>query len=211
MVCGEVVEIKVGSGTNQKSFMVHEGLLRYYSGYFEAALGGSFAEATSRIVKLEEEEVSIFKRFVLWLYTGKYTPPEDASYNFDAICKLWVLGDRRQIPLLANAMVDLLRDEIVRLWNLPTGALGFVYRNTTTESGLRRFMIWVISCIGGDRFADDTKRKEWPADATFDLLRAVWKLKMDGAQIMSKDALGKFDMCPFHQHEKNERCSKLIA
>jgi hypothetical protein len=210
MVCSEVVEIKVGSGTDQKSFLVHEGLLRYYSGYFEAALGGSFAEATSRIVKLDEEEVWIFKRFVFWLYTGKYTPPDDANDDYEAICKLWILGDRRQIPLLANAMVDMLRDEIVRLWTLPLRPHSFeyIYQHTTAESALRRFMIWVLSTTGGTSVVNDSRLREWPADAIFDLFQAIWKLKLDGSSLVNKAALAKTDMCPYHQHEKDVKCSK---
>ena len=210
MVCSEVVEIQVGSGADKQSFMVHEGILRYYSGYFEAALGGSFSEATSRIIKLEEEEVWIFKRFVLWLYTSTYHPPDEANDNYEAMCKLWILGDRRQIPLLANTMIDMLRDEIVRLWTLLLKAHTFeyIYQYTTPESALRKFMVWMKSNTGGYSIVNDAGLQEWPADAIFDLFKAVRTLKLSGSSIVNKATLAKTDMCQYHQHEKDVKCSK---
>lgn len=144
----KVVDVIVGTGATKKTFQLHEGLLRHYSGYFDAALGGGFAEAKTRVIELKEDDVPTFERFVLWLYTGKYRRVAVASEgHYDPICKLWVLGDSRQIPLLANAMIDILEDDIVKLGKLPIDNVSYVYANTMPGSKLRAFTAWVIASM----------------------------------------------------------------
>ncbi|KAK3684536.1 hypothetical protein LTR37_020178 [Vermiconidia calcicola] len=74
----EIVDVKVGTGDKQRSLMLHEGLIRYHSGYFDAALSDFFSStrpgAIEATVQLPEEDVKTFERFVLWLYTRKYQP-----------------------------------------------------------------------------------------------------------------------------------------
>ena len=204
----KIVEVKVGPESARKKFSLHEGLLRYYSAYFEAALGGQFAEATNRVIELKEEEVKTFERFVLWLYTGKYHRTPDVSDDFHAISKLWAFGDRRQIPLLANTMVDALRDEIVKTWKVPTQCLKLIYQTTPANSALRRFTVWTISNTAGANIILDSYRTDWPIDAMFDMLQAVWKLRDSGLPKVSKETLAKIDMCPFHQHNV-DNCPKV--
>jgi hypothetical protein len=171
----KIVDVKVGLESARKTFPLHGGPLRHYSAYFEAALRGHLVEAKNQVIELKDEEVETFERFVLWLYTGKYHRTPDGKDSYASICKLWAFGDRRQIPLLANMMVDMLRDEIVRTWTAPTETLKLVYQITLDGSALRRFTIWAMSNIAGAYIVQDRFRAEWPPDAMFDLLQAVWK------------------------------------
>ena len=141
----EIVEVKVGSGLKKKTFKVHRGILCYYSAYFEAALKGKFAEAKTGVIELEEEDVTIFEHFIVWLYSRRFKRSSDDQENFYVICKLWLFGDRRQIPLLSNTMIDALREEIVAQWLVPTAQLHLIFESTTAQSNLRKFTIWVIS------------------------------------------------------------------
>ncbi|KAK3696602.1 hypothetical protein LTR37_017855 [Vermiconidia calcicola] len=74
----KIVDVKVGTGDKQRSFMLHQGLIGYSSGSFDAALSDFFSSARQgaieAIVHLPEEDIKTFERFVLWLYTRKYQP-----------------------------------------------------------------------------------------------------------------------------------------
>ena len=142
----EVVEIKFGKGESQKSFMVHKGILRFYSAYFEAALNVNFSKIRKGVTQLPEEDVKNFENFVLWLYSGRFC--KAGAESFDAICKLWVFGDRFQIPAFENRMIDELRNHCQRTWAVPTNHMQYIYENTTAGSELRRFMIYLTSRYG---------------------------------------------------------------
>lgn len=60
------------AGVKQRSFQVPEQLLCSKSPFFKTALrGNNFLEATTREVKLPEEDPEIVNYFLHWLYTGK--------------------------------------------------------------------------------------------------------------------------------------------
>lgn len=202
-----IVEVKVALGRMQKSFVLPEGLLRHYSGYFEATLGGNFAESKTKVIELKEERIETFERFVLWLYTGKFHRFVPSEPDFRPICELWVLGDRRQIPLLTNQMINTVRNEVVKCRKVPTVDLQYIYQNTTPDAKLRAFAIWVISNTGSASIANVDNHKHWPEEATFDLLQAIWKLKETGTALVSNSTLAEMDMCSYHQHGKDVRCS----
>ena len=202
----KTVCVKVGSGVTHKAFTLHKGLLCHYSAYFEAALNGKFAEAENGKIDLPEEDVDTFERFVFWLYTGIFHAPENVTTRYTTLCQLWVFGDRRQIPLLSNNMIDRLRDAMVEHWKAPTVQLKFIYQNTHADSALRRFVIWDFSNTCGLDILGAESRSIWPEDATWDLVKAVWKLKESGAKKLTRDDVGKVDMCQFHQHEGSEKC-----
>ncbi|KAF7196293.1 hypothetical protein HII31_02360 [Pseudocercospora fuligena] len=117
------ITIIVGSGVNQETFNIHKGVVGFYSGYFEGALRGTFAEALSCKIRLAEEDATTFSLFVHWLYTRKIHVSDEAAdheQTFETLCDLWLFADRRQVPLLMNACIDALRDAIVKAWVVPT-------------------------------------------------------------------------------------------
>lgn len=201
-----MVELKVGPG-DHAPIMVHEALLRHYSGYFEAALGGSFAESKSRIIELKDEDLDTVQHFVLWQYTKRFQHCEDLTRNFDAICRLWAFGDKRQIPLLCNVMINTFRNEIVKHWTNPGSTVKYTYDNTPPNSKLRAFVVWVIAATAGSGILTEYNRVSWPGDATFDLLRHVWQRKENNSANVTKQQLSNIDMCQWHQHEKDEKCT----
>ena len=205
----KTVEVKVGSDENQKSFTLHQGLLCHYSGFFEAALKGAFAEAKNNKIELKDEDPETFERFLAWLYTRRFHRSMDKNDNFTIIAKLWVLADRRQIPLLSNAMIDAMRDEIASQWTVPTADLHYLYQNTTASSGLRQLIVYAISNTGGPELLVEKSRSRWPPDALWDVARTVWKLKEERATNVTSASLAKMDMCRYHQHEDGVTCSTV--
>ena len=70
-----IIEVQVGTGDDKRTFEVFKGVLCFYSGYFQAALNGRFAEAHVHIVKLPTEEPLIFELFRYWIHTRRFFEP----------------------------------------------------------------------------------------------------------------------------------------
>ena len=204
----KIIEIKVYSGANQKSFLLHQGLLHHYSGYFTTV--ERIIEAKTGTVKLPEQDIQTFERFVLWLYARKIHQLQNTGEYFEALCRLWVLGDRLEVPLLTNCVIDAFRDEVVARWAIPTRHLQYIYQNTLAGSGLRRFAIWLISNTGGTSTVPDSERALWPEEALWDITKALFYLRETGPPILTKAAIAVVDMCTFHQHIQGERCPGLL-
>ena len=205
---GDTVVVNVGERAYQKSFTVHRGILCFYSGYFEAALNGKFSEANNGVVELREETVDTFERFVFWLYTRKYDAATTSADGFHSICELWLFADRRQVPLLANVMINAMRDGIVKHWIVPTNEVELIYNNTTEGPPLRQFIVWVISNTIPASEAMNPKGRAalWPAEFLRDILKSVWTLRDSGSKRLSKQEVANVDMCTFHQHEEGVKC-----
>ncbi|KAK5688688.1 hypothetical protein LTS10_000666 [Elasticomyces elasticus] len=203
---GETIEVRVGKA--QKSFTVHRGAVSFYSGYFEAAVKKTFKEGSEGVIELPTEDVAVLELFVRWLYTRRLPETPATGDNFNILVNLWLFTDRRECPLLANQLLDAMRDEIVRLWQIPTYELHNVYENTTESSGLRRLCLYIISRTTGASKLTDANRARWPADALWDLAKSIGQLREDKTREMGKDELAKLSMCQFHTHENGVECSK---
>ncbi|GIZ45778.1 hypothetical protein CKM354_000893100 [Cercospora kikuchii] len=207
----KIITINVGvktedavEGTN--TFKVHKGVLCFYSGYFDACLNGQFAEAFRGAVDLAEDDPGTFKHFVAWLYTRQLPLNHEAETGggqWQSIIRLWVLADKREVPLLANRCINALRELIAVRWEVPINRLKFVYGNTTPDSPLRRFIIFYIAVASGLQVKDE-QRQNFPADALWDMLKLSYN--RDTSKYMSFDEILAMDLCQYHQHEKDVRC-----
>ena len=205
-----IVEVKVGPELDH-SFFLHKGVVTFYSGHFHGALNGNTVEAGKGAVELPTEDAATFKRSVKWIYTRRFeTGTLNSAKVFAAICSLWVFADRRQVPMLANAMIDKLRNRVVDRWEVPATQLCFIYENTTANAGLRRFAVPVITrACKSDIVRKRTSRSDWPEDALWDVLGILWELRdKNDTKLMDKDEVAALDMCQYHTHEDGVRCSK---
>ncbi|KAK4540190.1 hypothetical protein LTR36_009688 [Oleoguttula mirabilis] len=171
----EIIVVIVGEGSDSKSFSVHKGVACFHSGFFRAATKSCYKEGKEGVIELPDEEVDVVEQFVKWLYTRQVDKPVEHHAAFLAMSKLWTFSDRRDVPLLANTMVDAMRDVIFRTRKLPTQALHYIYENTTPNSELRRFVIDLIARTAStDRIMTDENRDRWPQEALWDLVQQVW-------------------------------------
>ncbi|EME84630.1 uncharacterized protein MYCFIDRAFT_173579 [Pseudocercospora fijiensis CIRAD86] len=179
------------------------GVLEFYSGYFEGALrGNNFAEALSGKIRLEQEDEQTFGLFVHWLYTRHiHVSPEDAdrAAQFETLCDLCLLADRRQVPLPMNAIIDAMRDVVVKIHKLPLPQLNKIFDNTTTDAGLRRFCVAVIVNV----MHSSTGSELFSRECLIEIMKLVWK---DGGNKMTKENLKSLDLCQYHWHEEGEKC-----
>ncbi|KAF7188838.1 hypothetical protein HII31_09761 [Pseudocercospora fuligena] len=193
-----IIRIRVGQDAPQ-IFEVHKGVLKFYSGYFRAAIdnveSGRFKEAEDNMITLPEEKAEVFKLFQGWLYTREL--PKDKSTD---LVKLWGLADRRIVPLLQNEAIDAIQVHNYKNWKeaCPTT----VYRNTGADSALRRFT--VCSYAANVSILKDTQIVGWPEEFKTDLIQHLLTVRPK----MDPDEFKRRDMCEWHVHEEGVRCKK---
>jgi len=201
-----IIEIKVGTFM-PKSFFVHKGVVCFYSGYFRTAANGSFAEAAAGVINLPTEDPAIVERFITWVYSRRFDDPDEGHYT--TICKMWAFGDRRQISLLMNTMVDVFRAKYLRIWLAPSDQISFIYENTAPDVGLRRLAMHLISHYGAGTMPKDENKAQWPLDALWDLSKVLWDSDFQRKKAAATKAeLATLDLCQFHSHEEGVQCPK---
>jgi hypothetical protein len=91
-------------------FYFHKGRLCQHSSFFEKAFHGSFQEATTGSMYLEEDGVDEFKLFEEWLYTEKFNYPKDSDNPSLLLMKVFCFADKIRSSTLQNATLDAIRD-----------------------------------------------------------------------------------------------------
>ena len=91
-------------------FYFHKGRLCQHSSFFEKAFYGSFEEATTGSIYLEEDGVDEFKLFEEWLYSEKFSFPKDSDNPSLLLVKVFCFAEKAGISNLQNATLDTIRD-----------------------------------------------------------------------------------------------------
>ena len=95
-------------------FVVPKTPLCNSSPYFKAALNGPFIEGQTQTIDLDDEDPSIFRTYVAWLYQGHLNSRDieqdlDNPQGFDLhIAELIVFADKRDIGELKNDAISML-------------------------------------------------------------------------------------------------------
>lgn len=97
-------------GSEKRSFKVPEGRLTMHSSVFERMCSAPFREAKQRLIKLPEDDPSVFADFFDWMHSSK--PQVDFSKGTEAIYALAIFAEKYQICHLKNQLADL----ILRNW-----------------------------------------------------------------------------------------------
>ena len=92
-----MITVFVGAGRKEKIFYIHERLLTDASHYFKTALQSNFAEAQTKIFRLEVDDANAFNLFVEYLY-GFLETDEDRDFSFTDCVKAFALGDKLLAP-----------------------------------------------------------------------------------------------------------------
>ncbi|CAD0082705.1 unnamed protein product [Aureobasidium vineae] len=192
-------------GIEKKAYNVRKDLLCFYSDYFRAAFQGSFKEATERKIDLPRVTKDVFEHFQVWRYTRKL---DTAALTFDTMARLWIFGDKHQIPLLQNQVMDSIFAKCTTTKNIDPGALPAVYARTVARSPLRKAFIEIIGWTVGIESEPDTflsrNAVNWTNEIFVDLVIAVHQSRV--SQDVKFPALPKRDKCFFHIHSKDEHC-----
>ncbi|KAI4249483.1 MAG: hypothetical protein L6R42_008970 [Xanthoria sp. 1 TBL-2021] len=147
----ESVTVRVGTGEGKQSWTIQKKLLTHHSTFFAAAFNGSFGEAITNTIELDEDDPQAFQLFVQWLYTGKFVvfPCRDCDRDiqFDYagsvpnfLCVVWALGDKLDCQAFQDqAMLQLLalHEDVY----LQSDVLADAYKLTPPGSKLRQFVV----------------------------------------------------------------------
>jgi len=102
-------------------FHLHKGRLCRHSSFFKKAFYGSFKEATTGSMYLEEDGVDEFKVFEEWLYSEKFSYPKDSDDPSLLLVKVFCFAEKIGISTLQNTTLDAIRDRATgKQVSLPT-------------------------------------------------------------------------------------------
>ena len=155
----DIVDLHVG--TSKTSFRVHKDQLCEASAFFKAAFGNDhFREGQTKEMTLQDDDAQIFELFIQWIYKDKpaltYLQEEESGkiYLLDQL-KLWVLGNKYDVPGLRQHITDLIFAALKSgKIGLPTPSVSYLYANSSESSGLRRLVVdWSIWRVRKDWFA----------------------------------------------------------
>lgn len=135
-------------GDTETSFHVHKTLLCDASTFFKATFSSQFKEATKNSMKLPEDDLDTFKRFLSWLYTKKYALSACGASvlteeRYLQLAKLHVLADKLGVSTLKNGIID----RLFEMKKLPStrspqqSTITYVYANSARGSAFRKLLV----------------------------------------------------------------------
>lgn len=124
--------------SSDKTYAVHEELLRASSACFAAALGNNFVEGDEGKLRLPDTATEIFESFVDWLYTGKSPVRLGDSGAPNYYLRVYIFADKYAIPQLRRAIIS---DLTERLKPPPYRKVTHAYENLPADSGLIRLVV----------------------------------------------------------------------
>jgi len=90
-----VITVRVGQGTQQEDFSVHESIVSPRSKFFETAITNARIEGTAKIVDLPVQKPQAFRKYVDYLYTTMLpTGIHNVTTDFIQLGSLCVLAEK---------------------------------------------------------------------------------------------------------------------
>jgi len=213
----------------EERFVVHESLLTFYSEFFRAALTGKSKEANEKTVEIENN-AQTFEFFVFWLYHQQRFPDEDCGddpdfvakwqgeeepeYHIvvDHLVKLYVLGDRYNIPRLRKAVIGEIFDHSYLGDGDSAGrcTVRYAFEWLRPKSPLCRLLV-DLACdmaikVEYDPEDEDNKQASdaWPHEyllhTTYRFMEILGKVRYFGKDWEDFD----LKLCDYHEHESDE-------
>lgn len=187
-------------------FNVHEGLVRASSEFFDKAMRRDWKEATDRVVKLPNDDPTVFRLYVHWLYSGTLPcqidePNPTGNLEYLQLAKAHVLGIKLLVKRFADATVDAIIEKAHSIasdghsWFPDGEAIRYLYANTLPSSPVRRLLVdFYVSCGNKDWVAEWDSPEERPSEFLFDLAVGLYEKQTCVNPLQAEP-------CAYHQHE----------
>ncbi|KAF2660665.1 hypothetical protein K491DRAFT_570699, partial [Lophiostoma macrostomum CBS 122681] len=152
--------VRVGGGSNQEEFIVHEGFVCGRSEFFRRALNGNWRASEDRIVELPHRKPEIFALWLNHAYTNQIPTKDDTELRgitkdkFDIIvqkeyrdlCELYVLCeelvDSQAQRAIIDAMFAVAHIRHGHHWRVPSAQnIRLIYEGTPEQSPIRKLMV----------------------------------------------------------------------
>ena len=191
-------------GPKEVEFGIHKSLLCHVSSYFQAALTGSFKEATEGVIHLPDEKLDIFKRFNEWLYTHVIISQEDISKpSWTPLLALYVFAEKRGIPSLQNSVIDAMITLRARTGSLPCLAVEYAWQNTSEKSGLHCLLVDLYTHIKSkEGLRDKLDRLYAVKQFVLEVVVSFYEAKKDGTVLKMSDFWT--NRCQYHIHQPDD-------
>ncbi|KAJ8061700.1 hypothetical protein OCU04_009500 [Sclerotinia nivalis] len=119
------------------------------SPFFEAACKQEWQGTEKDIIRLPEEQPEVIRTFVHWIYVDEhiylslkdFDTREPADLPAGILVKLYVLGDKYQVPRLRNQVMDALTSYRLKgEHGYALEVLDYACKNTAKDSALRKYL-----------------------------------------------------------------------
>ncbi|USW55611.1 Putative BTB/POZ domain-containing protein [Septoria linicola] len=185
---GALITITVGRGGDAEKFYAHESLLKERSGFFQAALNQQWKEGRERKVDLPEDQPAHVATYIEWLFSGKIASQmvkpaaeltgTDIADEHSFLAHLYVLGEK----LIDDKFCDDVMKAMAQLCAVSVGedlyypgdlAVDTIYKGTTGESPVRKFLVHIFKTRGKQSWID-LNEADWtgPVQFLLDIVRA---------------------------------------
>lgn len=196
--------------------------MRFYSGYFDAALNGRFKEGNENIVRLTSEDTQVFELFVNYIHTRHFyesTLAPSQLLSFEILARMWVFGDAHDVPLLQNAVVDIWK--IKASDNRVTQAeakifpgedtIDYVFENTMPGATLQELLIDLVGIVIEVPWTRHVKSmnfypemgRAWYVEGSTDLHDVLRKHDLMRPLMVQ---FSRYPVCHWHVHESGVNC-----
>lgn len=199
--------ITVLVGKEEKSYMVHEGVITNHSRFFRAACSGQFKEAQERVVCLPETDPKLFSAYLQHVYTDRVVimAPEEAAADkagtsqYIKLSELYVLADKLDDLRLRNDIVDCTIQLEAAVKTLPSpAAIRIAYEEVPESCLLRKLMRDFYTCKAHGKWLQKSRSK-LPADFIFGVACSV----REGPSPRTRPR------CEYHEHsDEHPKCSE---
>jgi hypothetical protein len=152
---GEVVIFLVGTHEPRR-FTVHENIVKAISEFVRLALRGDWAEASSRIIPLPEDEPAVFSVYQHWLYNGLIhtsrqgtNTSAESDEEYELLLEAYILGEKILDIAFKNSVMGALVEKVGQVEGKFNKRLtSLVFDNTPSASPLRRLWLVVYYHVG---------------------------------------------------------------
>lgn len=207
-------------GSDETSFVMPKDLLTMHSLVFKTMCDGSFKEAVDRVIKLPEDDSSVFEAFFAWSHQFRprlKTHIHPGHKEFKYLALLAVFTETYQILPLKNQVSDIIRFSLAYYqWHPTPTLIETIYSGVPEGSVFRQicYMGFVkfssedmsrpLSVSG--RYSQENELTSRPSNEDYatvleqipDFAIDYFKLTQDGTT--KHDNLIAADICTFHDH-----------
>ena len=155
-------------GPTKTQFIVHEHIICAASRYFTAAILSGFRESEEKTITWGEEKVEAVDFLVRWLYrrqeSGMVSKESLEPQPVDELLDVYFLADKCQITDLKTLVIDQLVSKSLAAENtflLSLCQMERIYANTTSKSGLRRFLLARVIRNVRKSWFEKEEAKQW--------------------------------------------------
>lgn len=207
--------IKILVGPDAAEFHVPSQMLKETSTFFTAALKGPFREAREKVITLDDEDVEVFKTYLVWLYYRHFNfqdldgVADDVAAQEMFLVHVYVFADKRGIPLLGNHAITLLAVLLEQNGPADLSTISEAYKSLPPNSDL---------CVALARCEIMTSGSELEGlnEETMETLPKAFICQVvrdtiDNVHFQDLTWPSE-NICDFHNHEKNpqtEFCARL--